>query len=141
MSDDPTTKLPGDASRYDTQPTITTVLEKLIELGNGLRAEMRTLGTDLRAEMQTLSNGLRAEMATLGSDLRAEMQTLRVGQERLDGEVQSLRSEMNEQFAKVATQFKVLDKKMGILTREVMDVRAEHEIYDDRLEKLEEKTR
>lgn len=126
MSDDPTNKLPGDASRYDTQPTLTTVLERMNELGNSLRAEIRALRVG-------------QEQLVVGQEqLRAGQEQLRV---ELKTEVQSLRSEMNEQFAKVATQFKVLEKKMGILTREVMDVRAEQELYDDRLEKLEEKTR
>lgn len=118
MSDDPTNKLPGDESRYDTQPSITTVLERLNEIGDGLRAEMETL--------------------------RVGQEQLRLGQEQLraefGAEIQSLRTEMNEQFANVGEQLKVLDKKLGILTREVLDVRAQQEIYDDRLDKLEQKT-
>ena len=125
MSDDPTKNLPGDETRYDTQPTITTVLERLNEIGGGLRAEIETL--------------------RVGQEqLRAGQEQLRAGQEQirveLGAEIQSLRSEMNQQFAKVAEQFTVLDRKIGILTREVLDVRARQEIYDDRLDKLEQKT-
>lgn len=125
MSDDPTEKLPKGQGRYDTQPTITTVLERLNEIGDGLKAEIETL--------------------RLGQEqLRVGQEQLRVDQEQLrtelGGEIQSLRTEMNQQFSKVAEQFTVLDRKIGILTREVLDVKARQELSEDRIDKLEQKT-
>jgi hypothetical protein len=111
MSDDPTNKLPDDETRYDTQPTITTVLKRLNEIGDGLRAEI---------------------------------ETLRVGQEQLrvdlTAEIQLLRSEMNQRFADVDKQFVLLNKQLGILNHEILRVRAEYAVYEDRLDKLEQKT-
>ena len=110
MNNDPTNKLP-DETQYNTQPTITTVLARLNEIGDGLRAEI---------------------------------ETLRVGQEQLrvdlTAEIQSLRSEMNQRFADVDRQFVLLNKKFRMLIEEVYQVRAEYEVYEDRLDKLEQKT-
>src|SRR5438067_55126 len=118
MNDDPTKKLPDDETRYDTQPSITAVLHRLNEIGDNLRAEIETL--------------------------RVGQEQLRVGQDQLrvelGAEIQSLRSEMNQRFSKVDEQFVLLHKKIGILTREVLDVRARQEVYDDRLDNLEQKT-
>ena len=117
MNDDPTNKLP-DETQYDTQPTITTVLERLNEIGDGLKAEIETL--------------------------RVGQEQLRIGQEQLrvglTAEIQSLRSEMNQRFADVDRQFVLLNKKFRMLAEEVLQVRAEHEIFEDRLDKLEQKT-
>jgi len=111
MNDDPTKKLPDDETPYDTEPTITTVLQRLNEIGDGLKAEIETL--------------------RVGQDqLRAD----------LTAEIQALRSEMNQRFAKVDEQFVLLNKKFRMLIEEVYQVRAEHEVFEDRLDKLERKT-
>jgi len=125
MNDDPTNKLPDDETRYDTQPSITTVLKRLNEIGDGLRAEIETL--------------------RVGQEqLRAGQEQLRVGQEQLHvdltAEIQSLRSEMNQRFADVDKQFVLLNKQLGILNHEILRVRAEYAVYEDRLDKLEQKT-
>lgn len=125
MNDDPTNKLPDDKTRYDTQPTITTVLERIDKLGDNLRAEIETL--------------------RVGQDqLHAGQEQLRIGQEQLrvelTAEIQALRSEMNQRFADVDKPFVLLNKQMGILNHEILQVRAEHEVYEDRLDKLEQKT-
>jgi phage terminase Nu1 subunit (DNA packaging protein) len=118
MSDDPTKNLPGGEGHYDTQPSITTVLERLNEIGDGLRAEIEVL--------------------------RVGQEQLRVGQEQLrvelSAEIVTLRSEMNQQFAKVAEQFTFFNRKVDILTREIMDVRTKQELAEDRIDKLERKT-
>jgi chromosome segregation ATPase len=117
MNDDPANKLP-DETQYGTQPTITTVLKRLNEIGDGLRAEIETL--------------------------RVGQEQLRVGQEQLrvdlTAEIQSLRSEMNQRFADVDKQFVLLNKQLGILNHEILRVRAEYAVYEDRLDKLEQKT-
>ncbi|MFL6277244.1 MAG: hypothetical protein ACJ74G_18830 [Blastocatellia bacterium] len=123
MSDDPTNKLP-DETQYDSQP-ITTVLERLNEIGDGLKAEIETLRVG-------------QEQLRIGQDqLRVGQDQLRVG---LTAEIQSLRSEMNQRFADVDRQFVLLNKKFRMLAEEVLQVRAEHEIFEDRLDKLEQKT-
>jgi len=129
MNDDPTNKLPDDETRYDTQPSITTVLKRLNEIGDNLGTEMATLRNDLKAEIETL---------------RVGQEQLRVGQEQLrvdlTAEIQSLRSEMNQRFTKVDEQFVLLNKQIGILNHEILRVRAEYAVYEDRLDKLEQKT-
>ena len=136
MSDDPTEKLPKGQGRYDTNPTIETVLERINAMGESLGGKIDKVRDDLKAEIETLRVGQ--------EQLRADQEQLRVGQEQLrtelGGEIQSLRSDMNQQFAKVAEQFTVLDRKIGILTREVLDVKARQELSEDRIEKLEQKT-
>ncbi|HJQ25585.1 MAG TPA: hypothetical protein VKA60_16815 [Blastocatellia bacterium] len=91
MNDDPTKKLPDDETQYNTKPTITTVLERLNEIGDSLRAEIETL--------------------------RVGQEQLRVD---LTAEIQSLRSEMNQRFADVDKQFVLLNKKFRMHTEEVM---------------------
>ena len=126
MSDDLTKNLPGGEGRYDTNPTMETLLERINDLGEGLGIKIDKVRDDLSAEIDKVRDELRGEITSVRSELGAE--------------IQSLRSEMNEQFAKVADQFKVLDKKVDILTREVLDVKVRQELADDRIEKLEEKT-
>ncbi|HKP14157.1 MAG TPA: hypothetical protein VJZ91_18695 [Blastocatellia bacterium] len=129
MSDDPTKKLPKREGRYDTQPTIETVLERINTLGESLGGKIDKVRDDLGAEIETLRVGQ--------EQLRVGQEHLRVGQEQLrvelGSEIQSLRSEMNQRFT-------FLDRKLGILTREVLDVKAREELAEDRIDKLEQKT-
>ena len=92
MSEDTTKDV---SQKYDTKPTIETVLERINEMRvemrgeiNGMRGELKEvrgeLGNEinkLRAEMSGEINGIRAELSREIKSLRAEMQ---VGFDRIE---------------------------------------------------------
>ncbi|HXG63676.1 MAG TPA: hypothetical protein VNO70_01125 [Blastocatellia bacterium] len=57
----------------------------------------------------------------------------------LTQDVRAIRAEMEKGFAEVQQQFRVLNKKFDILAQDVMQVRADQQLLEDRVTKLEQK--
>ena len=113
-NDDQTMQLP-DESKYDTKPGITAVLERINELGNKLSGEI---------------SGLRSEF---GNKLSSEISALRTELgDRLSGEISALRTEMQ-------TGFKRLDQKIDLVHKDMLELRTDHKLLEQRMDDLERK--
>ena len=115
MSDDLTKEQPEP--RYETQPGITAVLERINQLGTELRTEI----------------------ATVRDQMTTEIETLRVGQEQLGAAVQSLRDELQSFREETLEKFAQMNGKIDVLNEERLEIKAEQRRQGKRVDELERK--
>ena len=110
MSDEDKTRLITDSSEATppTPPTQPTI-ETILE-------RINQFGESLSAETAKIRTDLSAEIAKVRTDLSTEIQAFR---------------------DEVRGQFSLLNKKIDILNRELLDVRAMQEQHEDRIDELE----
>lgn len=102
------------SSKYDTAPTIETVLESIQKLSDELRAEMRNSLTSLQGQLDERGNETRDGFTNL--------------QQQIDG----LKLEMRDGFKNIQRQlggfelrFDKLDDKIDVLNGDVLSLRAD----------------
>lgn len=88
MSDEPTKDI---AEKYDTKPTIETVLERINALGAQLNARVDSLEEQLNARVDNLSEQLNARVDGLAEQLNARVDRL---EEQLDIRLDRIESEV-----------------------------------------------
>jgi hypothetical protein len=96
MSEEPTKEM---SQKYDTKPTIETVLERI----EAMRSEMQASITEMRSEMQSEIKAVRVEtqvgfdrVESLGSSTRAEVLAMRSEFLTLRGDFRELRHALGE---------------------------------------------
>jgi uncharacterized coiled-coil DUF342 family protein len=105
MNEDTTKDL---SKKYDTKPTIETVLERIsdmrgemLERMNEMRSELSGEINGMRSEMNGIRgemNGIRGEMNGMRGELSGEINKLR---DEMSGEIKKLRAEMHVGFDRV----------------------------------------
>ena len=70
MSEEPTEEMP---QKYDTKPTIETVLERLEQLRSEMHSEIKAVRVEMQVgfdRVESIASGTRAEFLTLRADFR-----------------------------------------------------------------------
>jgi uncharacterized membrane-anchored protein YhcB (DUF1043 family) len=127
-----------DQRLYDTRPIWENVQEQLAELDrkidarvdelrnefNNFRAELRNEFNEFRAELRAESSGFRAELRNEFNEFRAELRN----------EFNDFRAELRNE---IASGFRAVDRKIGVLSKTLVDMTAEMQELRDLIEKLE----
>ena len=77
MSEDPTKDMP---QKYDTKPTIETVLERMEAMRSEIRSDIQAVRVEMQVgfdRIESIVSGTRAEFLTLRADFRELKQALR----------------------------------------------------------------
>ena len=104
-----------------TQPTLTTLLERVQKSETGLYQAIEQLGLRIEGQIQSVLGDVQS--------VRGEVETLR---RQLHDETQSLREEMRTLFRKLETKFQ-------LLIEDSMDVRANQRDLSKRMDELDVK--
>jgi outer membrane murein-binding lipoprotein Lpp len=112
MSEDLTKEI---GEKYQTNPTIETVLERINALGEGLNARIDALGEGLNARMDKIE-------ARLGG---------------LEEKVVKLEENMNKRFDSVESRLHDMTIKVKLLNQDVLQMRADIEGMGERVERME----
>ncbi len=115
-----------------TQPTLTTLLERVQKAETGLYQAIEQLGLRIQGEIQSVRGEVetvRGQVETVRREMHEEIQALR---RELHDEIDTLREEM-------LTHFRKLETKFQLLIEDTMDVRANQRDLSKRLDGLDVK--
>ncbi len=111
-----------------TQPTLTTLLERVQKSETGLYQAIEQLGARIEGQIQSVRGEVQSVLGDVQS-LRGEVEVVR---RELHDETQSLREEMR-------TLFRRLETKFQLLIEDSMDVRANQRDLSKRMDELDVK--
>lgn len=92
-NDDPTKKVADDAPAPTTKPTIETVLERINQLGDQLRAEIARSHTELELHMSGLVRQLEIHLETQKAELMHEIKSVERKIDVINKELLTIKSE------------------------------------------------
>lgn len=113
----------------DTRPLDQQLLAKINEI------------VDKQTAMQQDFSAMRQEQTTMREDLvamREEQATMREEMAAMREEMAATREEMASFRAETSSNFRVVNKKLGLLSNDFLQIRAEQDLLDQRVSKLEE---
>lgn len=118
-----------------TQPTLTTLLERVQYAETGLYQAIEQLGLRIEGQIQSVRDDVHS--------VRGEVETVRGELETVRGEVETVRRELHDEAeslrGEMRTQFRKLETKFQLLIEDSMDVRANQRDLSKRMDELDVK--
>jgi chromosome segregation ATPase len=118
-----------------TQPTLTTLLERVQKAEAGLYQAIERLGLRIESEVQSV----RGEVQSV----REDFQSVRQAVQSLRSEVETSRRELHDEIQtlqeEMRTHFRKLETKFQLLIEDTMDVRANQRDLSKRMDELDVK--